>query len=377
MRHTLAVLSFASFAAVATAQTFVVDASNGPGANFTSLSAATAAAPDGAILLVRPGTYVDVAVQIVGKGLTILAEPGAKMQGVFSTLLWINGIAPTQAVVIRGLEFSAGSLNPATVNCGNNAGRIFLDGVGQTSGGGPTRLLVDHCAALIARNCLFRGACSSTDSVAVFDGCTFDGASSATPSINGGFTQVGGDVQFVDCLLRSNAVFGAAALTMTGGAVRINGTSALINAFSSGFVIVGTGSVRVAPSVTLTGTAPYFAATIAATVVDTPRLRLDEIAPAGTWRGSLHGPIGHAGWVLVALPVNPFTLPFLADTDWLDPFTTFILNGGFPAAGAPVTATLSMPAVTSTLGFPVMWQGLTLDAVAGFQISNPEVSLLH
>lgn len=38
-------------------QTFIVDASNGPGTNFTSISAAITAVPDGAVLDVRAGLY--------------------------------------------------------------------------------------------------------------------------------------------------------------------------------------------------------------------------------------------------------------------------------------------------------------------------------
>ncbi len=41
------------------AQAYVVDVNGGAGANFTSITAAVAAVPDGAILRVRPGDYVE------------------------------------------------------------------------------------------------------------------------------------------------------------------------------------------------------------------------------------------------------------------------------------------------------------------------------
>lgn len=49
--------TFLLLAVVAPAQTFVVDASNGPGTDYTSLATATAAAPSGSTLRIRAGSY--------------------------------------------------------------------------------------------------------------------------------------------------------------------------------------------------------------------------------------------------------------------------------------------------------------------------------
>src|SRR5437762_9224013 len=48
---------FAAFSSTAIAQTFIVDAANGPGTNFTEIATAVAAVPDGAVLMVRAGSY--------------------------------------------------------------------------------------------------------------------------------------------------------------------------------------------------------------------------------------------------------------------------------------------------------------------------------
>jgi hypothetical protein len=66
----LAIVLLAASPLAAQRQIFVVDAANGPGAQFTSLPAAVAAVPDGSVLLLRPGSYAAFAVS--GKGLSIV-----------------------------------------------------------------------------------------------------------------------------------------------------------------------------------------------------------------------------------------------------------------------------------------------------------------
>jgi pectin methylesterase-like acyl-CoA thioesterase len=57
------------------AQTFVVDAANGPGAHFTEITAALQAVPEGAVLRVRAGDYASFTID--GRSVTVLGEPGA------------------------------------------------------------------------------------------------------------------------------------------------------------------------------------------------------------------------------------------------------------------------------------------------------------
>ena len=62
----------------ATAQnTWIVDAASGPGANFTDLPVAVAAAADGDEILVRAGVY---GMTTVTKALRITGEPGAELR---------------------------------------------------------------------------------------------------------------------------------------------------------------------------------------------------------------------------------------------------------------------------------------------------------
>ncbi len=60
-------------------QVLVVDASGGPGSNFTSLGPAVASAQSGDVLLVRSGGYLD-SIVLDGKSLTVIADAGASVQ---------------------------------------------------------------------------------------------------------------------------------------------------------------------------------------------------------------------------------------------------------------------------------------------------------
>ena len=67
MSPRLALLLSLVFPAAAPAQTFVVDAANGPGTNFTDLLTASTTVPDGATLLVRPGHYASLVADAKGE----------------------------------------------------------------------------------------------------------------------------------------------------------------------------------------------------------------------------------------------------------------------------------------------------------------------
>ncbi|MFT4511656.1 MAG: hypothetical protein ACI89X_004765 [Planctomycetota bacterium] len=92
-----------------TAQTFVVDKANGPGAAFTSIATAIAAVPDGAVLVVRPGQYLSFGID--NKSMTVLGESGAEIYDL-AAILQITNLTANQHVKLRGLSV-AGLLGPA------------------------------------------------------------------------------------------------------------------------------------------------------------------------------------------------------------------------------------------------------------------------
>lgn len=97
MRILLAVLGLSL---LTPAQTYIVDANNGPGTRFLDLPPAILAVPDGAALRVRPGTYSSFTVG--DKSLTILGDPGTTVR---SPGFAVAGTSLGKRVVIEGLTY--------------------------------------------------------------------------------------------------------------------------------------------------------------------------------------------------------------------------------------------------------------------------------
>src|ERR1041384_3249147 len=96
---------FAVLTSVAGAQTFVVDWANGPGTNFTDIVSAVAAVPDGAVLIVRAGTYWPFT--IANKGLSVLCDSGVEIVSL-TTPVTISGTSLQQTVELRGMLIDYG-----------------------------------------------------------------------------------------------------------------------------------------------------------------------------------------------------------------------------------------------------------------------------
>src|SRR5262245_3228837 len=93
----LALLSAASV--VPAQRTWIVDASNGPGADFTSLAPACAAAREGDTLLVRSGAYAGVT---IGKGLRVVGLGSVSVES-----LTVTGVSRGQSFVAKNLDLSS------------------------------------------------------------------------------------------------------------------------------------------------------------------------------------------------------------------------------------------------------------------------------
>ncbi|MBL8898509.1 MAG: hypothetical protein JNM84_12810 [Planctomycetes bacterium] len=92
----------------ASAQVFIVDAAGGPGAQFTSLPAAVAAVPSGAVLHVRAGTYAPFA--LAQKSLVVLGEDPATVVIDLASDLVIGPLAASHSVRLRHLTLRGSAL---------------------------------------------------------------------------------------------------------------------------------------------------------------------------------------------------------------------------------------------------------------------------
>jgi hypothetical protein len=127
----------------ALAATWIVDANNGPGTNFVTISAAISAAAPGDIILVRPGIYGEIV--IVSKPLTIIGwnatqYPIVVPQDPFSPAIWgglaVSGIPAGQKCIISGLSVCRPTLTAGnSVGVLNCAGTVVLDRVIVPNGG--------------------------------------------------------------------------------------------------------------------------------------------------------------------------------------------------------------------------------------------------
>ena len=99
----------------------VVDDDGGPGVDFTSLQAAADAAPEGAVLLVRDGTYAGLTLQ--AKSLQIAAEMGSA-PAVGS--IEVRDLLPGQELLLRGLR-SDSALPAGGLVLANNQGFVWVE----------------------------------------------------------------------------------------------------------------------------------------------------------------------------------------------------------------------------------------------------------
>lgn len=165
-------LFLASPAALAT--TWTVDDSGG--ADFTTISAAIAAAVDGDVIVVRPGSYS--AFDVVGKSLVVRAESGGSVE-IFG-LSRVRSLASTQSVELASLSFSgpadpvsesfSAELNAGTVTIWNCLfkGSNGISTVGYASG--RTAALFTDTARAIVLGSTFDGGLAHSGNAAGWGG---------------------------------------------------------------------------------------------------------------------------------------------------------------------------------------------------------------
>lgn len=373
MHHRL--LGLLALVSSLSAQTFVVDAAGGPGANFTSIAAAVAAVPDGAVLVVRPGDYGSFA--ITAKSLTILGEPDARLVGssVVGASVSISGLAAGQRVVVRGLDSVSHFQAMGGVSCQNCSGSILLDGLRWGFGSGAFRLDVDQCAQVQVGDCEFRGTNATHGARVVASDVHFlrthlqGGTPAGLPAVGRpGLEQVGGRVQVVASTVVGGAglfAAGGSAVSMLGGDLRVVGSTVLQpgSGAPNGLAIAGAGVARVDPAIALSQVAPG----VAWTATAMPHLTSAGGALSLTASATLGGSAGDLGLIALGVPDAPVFVPGWSDPLWLaNPFLMDVA-----VLGAPFVFSVGVPFDPTLEGLCFAWQGFSLDANFLLQVSNP------
>jgi len=378
-------------ASAAPAQTFIVDAANGPGTNFTSIAAAVAAVPDGATLIVRPGTYSSFA--IVGKGLTILGDTGVQAGGATVRLT-----QPQQAVVLRGLIFDGhGALGQYEVVIVDGcSGPVLIEDCNYFlsvywGGDLPYSISIGNSAQVMLR----RGSwinCTVGSSNVVIEEANISGQDASgqtwTLRISRPAMRVSGTVQIAGGTVRGGAGwFGMSpspAIDMFGGTLRLLASTTVI-AGTDPFglappvaAITGSGTVRIDPQVVLqTSVVPPIVSTIAVQTLPMPSLRSTSAPLGGAITASALGPVGDLAILVLGLTGPPVSVPGIADTIWLDPTLYLFAAVGSPQVGVPVTGSVAVPSLPAFLGFRVGWQSISHNVATGLQASNPSWALVR
>lgn len=371
--HTLFAAAALSLAIAVPAQTFVVDVDNGPGTDFTSIAAATAAAPSGSVLLIRTGGYAEFTIN--GKSLTLLADPGVAVfnAALGGVAIQVLNLAAGQQVVLHGLEVAqATPYDGARIRCVNCQGAVLLDSVRKTTGVIDLQLQGTNCDRL-----LVRGMNSATSPVqvnlinsnTVLQSCTLGGF-----TVSSAIVQDGGTLDLVDSSAVGGVPLGAAlpAVMLNGGELHLLGSSS-VTGFGTVPCISGTGgTVLLDPGVALNGNgiAP------AITVVTKPMSSLTTTFTGTHAEATLNAPAGWFGAIAISLPGPRVPLPGWDEAVWLDGGALQFLANGLTGPGSPVVA--SLPWTLGLLvGYPSMWQGVTFDPVGGLQVSNPALLVLR
>jgi hypothetical protein len=369
-------------------RTWIVDARNGAGTDFTDLPPAVVAAAAGDHLLVRPGDY---RTPRITKPLRIRGEAGARvlLAPLPPRSLEVTGIAAGETCVIHGLEvLGPGHSVLGGVRVAGCAGVVVLSRVRiVTQDQGVPALHVVDCSAVVLAACTVGFHSLFERSRVAATACTFDAfqplsqvagltlrktaveltqctATGANGGSFGGHDYVAAPAVYAidsDIVVR-----GDVASTFTGGT--FNGLPAAPSLDGG-----GTSTLAVDPTVTLT---PPPANMRSTSIRRLPALTATGGALGASLDVTLYAPVGDAWAMLAALPGMPFLLPGLG-VHWLDPTGEVLVTGGVQGAGERTTVSLTVPDDRGLAGLALAFQTVSGRTADSLTLSNPVVPVIH
>lgn len=399
------------FLASVPAQTFVVDRAGGAGSQFLEISAAVAAVPDGATLLVRPGVYQGFG--FANKGLTILGDPGVRIDGIIS----VSDTAAHQSTILRGFDWvlytapaNLGGSN-ALIQLTNCIGRVVLEDLDTSNGVNCLSLPIgsdcvwspglqaQDCHQLVVRDCRIHAGAQVIGTAVLIESSEFLGKSfqnnsagdpTAGLTLAGSFAQVAGGSTFVG----GDGVNGglANAPAQPGIWVALGDLRFLEGHATGGGIAGGLGtswppkpavelfnaSLRRDPVVQLT----TFGAPLVGgfgTVDNTPMpvTTSTGAAPGGTLTASVSSENGDLLLLVTGLPGNPTPLPGFRDAFWLDATVHVFSAIGVQQGGVPLTTAVPVPANPALRGLALTFQGVADGPVTGLAAANPSFAIVR
>ncbi|HZN38586.1 MAG TPA: hypothetical protein VFD82_07270 [Planctomycetota bacterium] len=378
--------------ASAVAQTFVVDANNGPGTNFLDIPPAIAAVPNGSVLLVRSGTYGPIAMS--GRSLSVLAEPGAVVTS--TGPIDIANVGALQSVVVRGVRVPSGGL--ASAQATNCQGLVMFDRVDQIAAPGVFTAFGIHlqgCDQAVVRQCSARGmaALAVEQSQATVERCLLQGEDLTNAGGGSGIAAQNSALTIARCFVRGgNGGFVATPLGIVvahpGAAVWLNtSTASFCDDGSGGYVA---GASPLAPHAVVdgynsqvmfdnntvlvpSGGALPFSPNVAAAWISCASVATQPAPPGGTVQTSVLSPAGSFVCLLFGRPAAPMAVPGIwPGRLWLDPAATVVV-AGFMSVGMIANFSLAVPATPALIGERYGWQAVLLQASGGLRFGNASI----
>jgi len=384
-------LALSVLGASAVAQTFVVDANNGPGTNFLDIPPAIAAVPNGSVLLVRSGTYGPIAMS--GRSLSVLAEPGAVVT--LTGPIDIANVGALQSVVVRGVRVPAGGL--ASAQATNCQGLVILDRVDQIAALGVITVFgirLQGCDQAVVRQCSTRGliGLSVGQSHAMVERCLLE-AEDRAAGVCSGIDALDSTVTISRCFVTGgDGGFVATPLGIVisppGPAVWLTNSTASFCDDGSGGYVAGASPFAPCPVVdgynsqvlfdddtqlVPTGGAPPYSMNVVAFGIPCASVATQPAPPGGTLQTSVLGPAGSFVFLLFGRLAAPIAVPGIwPGRLWLDPANTVVV-AGFLSIGMVANISLAVPATPALIGERFGWQSVLLQASVGLSFGNASI----
>lgn len=374
MKIKIALCSCLLAAAPSAQTTWIVDASQGPGTNFTDIQPAIDAAVAGDIISIRSGSYSEFS---VGKPLAIQGVSGVVVDqvGFGSSAVTIRGLGAGETLSIHRIAIDPPlSLVPA-MRIIDNSGRVVLQQIDVSdmpveisrsetwlTGSQLTGLTIRDSRVVIADSESTVGlaslhAVTATDSTVSVSRCTFVGADANVVAAPGaGFFATNASMTFTD-----------------------DGTNSIRSGFGGLILrpaIDGTGALLIDPNVVLNPFGlPAISPAITTTTRSVPSVRVTGGALGGTIDIDVFSPANGFYELFVGLPATP--TPFLAFGGDLALGTVILsVQAGVQTQSRHTTVQIQVGNNPAFTGVPLAWQALGGFAT-GLYLSTPDVNVIH
>lgn len=363
------------FAAASPAQTYVVDAAMGPGANFSDIASAVAGVPDGASIEVRAGSYGNFTID--DKSLVVSGLPGARVVATILNVV-VRNIPVAKSVTLRNLAFGSTGA-PGAVKVHGCQGRVVVQSCTLVPS---TTFTAPSIETLFATDVHFVDDVlvgSTTHSVllqfsrAFLTGCTLQ------PVVNfsiGGILMSGSTCDVADTTITTLGIASLSSPIHTGSTydrVRLRGGTILqtTTGQNSDPLISGDGTVWLDSAAQLISASPtWFSPALTVVPRAMPRVTAAAAPLGAPATATLTLPANAVGGLWFGLAASPTTLPAFATEILVDPLLVVAVTGG---TATTQQATVTLPNLPWLRGVGLVWQGCSFDPANGWQASNAVV----